>query len=215
MRVKGSAGVWVLLGNRGRNIHSVRLLTILGGRRRDQAGPSMGGWCDHPCTAVHHRTENMLGLGLVVWHLLHKGLACELLGATGEVLGGVGRVWGHYVGACSRVRVHHGRCPWLMVLVRSLLGHVGYFTWSVGLGLAHSHMRNWNMVHCRRLNSWTDWSKWVHLWEAHMLAIHSRLLHNDGRAGLTLWPWQGGCGSWFGWRAKRPGVELLGIWIES
>lgn len=43
-------------------IHSMRLLTILSGGGRDQAGLTVARRGDHPCTALNHWTEHMLGL---------------------------------------------------------------------------------------------------------------------------------------------------------
>lgn len=216
MRVQGSAWVGVLLGHRPcRHIHGVCLLWVLRSCGRDQAGLAMCGWSHHPGTALHYWTEHMLRLGLVVWHLLDQRLTGELLRAAGEVLGRVGGARCYNGWSRCRRWVHHGgRARWV-VLIRPLLGHVGYFTWSVGFRLADRHMRYWNLVHGWRLHSRTDWCKGVHLGEADRLAVHSwGLLDHDGGARLTLGP--RGCGGvgWFGLCIK-PGFELIGIWVQS
>lgn len=65
-------------------------------------------------------------LGLVVGHLLYQRLASKLLGATSEVLGGVGLVWCHDGRPSSCSRMHHCRCARWVMLVWSLLLHVWY-----------------------------------------------------------------------------------------
>lgn len=153
LRVGVQGGAWVgeLLMNGCRHIHSMRLLTILSGGGGHQVGLSMGRRGEHPCTALDNGAEHVLGLGLVVVHLLYQRLTSKLLGATGKVLGGVSWALCHngWSGSCSRV--HHCRRARLVMLVWSLLWHV--WNWSVGLGLAHGHVRNLNMVHGWRLKT--------------------------------------------------------------
>lgn len=72
-------------------------------------------------------THTHIYLWLIVWHLLHQLLAGELLWATGEVLGGVGRAGCYDRGPGGCGGVHHGGWAGRVVLLRPLLGHVGYW----------------------------------------------------------------------------------------
>lgn len=110
--VQGSAVVRVLLRHGAwRHIHGVCLLRVL-----SAGGLSMGGRSHHPGTALHHRTEDVLRLGLIVGHLLHQGLTGELLGAA-EVLGRVGGARGHDGRSRRCGRVHHGGSARSVVLL--------------------------------------------------------------------------------------------------
>lgn len=95
MGVQGGAVVRVLLRHGAwRHIHGVCLLRVL-----RAGGLSVSGRGHHPGAALHHRTEDVLRLGLVVGHLLHQGLTGELLRAA-EVLGRVGGARGHNGRSC-------------------------------------------------------------------------------------------------------------------
>lgn len=68
------------------------------------------------------------------------------------------------------------------------------------------------------LYSRTDWGQWVHLWEAHRLAVHGGgLLHDDGGTGLTLRPRESGSGSgsWFGLLKKKSKRMLYFVPLEA
>lgn len=112
VRVQRGAVVRVLLRyGAWRHIHGVCLLGVL-----RAGGLSVCGRSHHPGTALHHWTEHVLRLGLVVWHLLHQGLTGELLGAA-EVLGRVGGTRGHNGRSCCCDRVHHGGSTRSVVLL--------------------------------------------------------------------------------------------------
>lgn len=91
-------------------------------------------------------------LGLVVGHLLYQRLTSKLLGATSEVLGGVGRVWCHDGRPSSCSRMHHCRCARWVMLVWPLLWHVGYckqyqqkksMKWVYSLKSLQTERRSW------------------------------------------------------------------------